>query len=137
MKGFEIWWGGTKQTKQKNQTKKNILICLNNKRQLSKRPYHQEERNLLLFCSLFPGREWKQFFQVKKRKAAVWKQKTTKHILTTLQAVSCLSKPVKHTGRKMHMDTRTQKLKKKKKDWKASVCCENNILIRPDLKDDV
>lgn len=97
-------YGGEEQNKPKEQkfktNKKNILICLKNKRQLSKRSYHKEQRNLLLACSLFPGREWKQFFQVKKRKAAVWKQKTTKHILTTLQAVSCLNKPVKNTGRK-------------------------------------
>lgn len=45
---------------------------------LSMRPYHKEERNLLLACSLFPGSERKQFFQVKKRKAAVWKQKNNK-----------------------------------------------------------
>lgn len=42
------------------------------------RPYHKEERNLLLACSLFPGRDWKQFFQEKKRKAAVWKHKNNK-----------------------------------------------------------
>lgn len=45
---------------------------------LSKRPYHEVERNLLLVCSLFPGREWKQFFRVKNRKAAVWKHKHNK-----------------------------------------------------------
>lgn len=105
----------TKRTKMKNK-QKNILICLKNKRQLSKRSYHKEQRNLLLACSLFPGREWKQFFQVKKRKAAVWKQKTTKHILTTLQAVSCLSKPVKNTGRKKKAHGRKNPdIKKKKK----------------------
>lgn len=116
MKGYEIWWGGTNQTnKNEKQTKKTSWFVWKIKRQLSKRSYHKEQRNLLLACSLFPGREWKQFFQVKKRKAAVWKQKTTKHILTTLQAVSCLSKPVKNTGRKKkkHMDARTQILKKK------------------------
>lgn len=102
----------TKRTKMKNK-QKNILICLKNKRQLSKRSYHKEQRNLLLACSLFPGREWKQFFQVKKRKAAVWKQKTTKHILTTLQAVSCLSKPVKNTGRKKAHGRKNPDIKKK------------------------
>lgn len=48
------------------------------KRGLSRRPYHTEERNLLLACCLFPGTEWKQFFQVKKRKAAVWKHKNNR-----------------------------------------------------------
>lgn len=51
---------------------------LKKKRVLSMRPYRKEETNLLLACSLFPGRDWKQFFQEKKRKAAEWKHKNNK-----------------------------------------------------------
>lgn len=34
----------------------------------------QKEKNLLLDCSLFPGRHRKQLFQVRKRNAAMWEQ---------------------------------------------------------------
>lgn len=45
---------------------------------LSMRPYHEEERNLLLACSLFPGSEWKQFFQVKKEEGSSMETKNNK-----------------------------------------------------------